>query len=280
MGSKENTSRHIPSKISTGIWAEAPDAQGNLATLCHGYDFYKDLLGRYSWNDLFFLLLKGELPSDKESSLLNLIMASLINPGPKDWAIVAAMTASVSQTTVGNSLLTGISALQGRYNGGLCIEKSMEMFRDAQLRVAEGESLSEFLPPLEKQYPDLPGYGHDRSERDKKAIRGVELIKGMNGNGAFLDLAVEMEKEFAARKNIWLTMPGVAAAVFLDLGFEPIAGHGLFIIASLPGVLAHVVEQMRKNGWNTFPFYDTPKYDAEKIKAMDADQRVYGGSDG
>lgn len=280
MGSEDNTSRHVPSKISTGIWAEAPDAEGNLATLCHGYDFYNDLLGRYSWNDLFFLLLKGELPSKQESSVMNIIMTSIINPGPKDWATVAAMTASVSQTTVGNSLLTGISALQGRYNGGLCVEKSMEMFRDAQQRVVEGENISELLAPLEKSYPDLPGYGHDRSERDKKAIRVVKLIKGMDANGEFLDIALEMEHEIAGRKKIWLTMPGVAAAVFLDLGFEPTAGHGLFVVSSLPGVLAHIVEQMKKGGWNTFPFYDTPKYDVDKIKDVDADQRAYGGMDG
>jgi citrate synthase len=280
MGLKENTSRRIWSRIRTRIWAKAPDGQGNMATLCHGYDFYKDLLGRYSWNDLFFLLLRGELPSKKESSILNLIMTGLINPGPKDWATVAAMTASVSQTTVGNSLLAGAAALQGRYNGGLCVEKAMEMFCDAKQRVAEGETISQLLTPLEKRYPDLPGYGRDRAERDRKAIRVVELIKEGNANGEFLDLALKMEKEIADRKKIWLTLPGVAAAVFRDLGFGPEAGHGLFIVSCLPGVLAHIIEQMDMGGWHTFPFYDAPKYDFEKIKELDADQKLYGGSDG
>ena len=111
-------SRHVPKRIETKIWADVPDENGKKTTLCHGYDYYNDILGRYSVSDILFLLIKGELPNSKQSSIMNILMTGNINPGPKDWSTVAAMTAAVSQTTVGNSHLAGVSALQSRYNGG------------------------------------------------------------------------------------------------------------------------------------------------------------------
>ena len=75
---KEKASRPIPSKIKTKVWAEIPNPENhnddNEITLCHGYDFYNDLLGRISWPDLLFLLMRGELPSKKESNILSLLI--------------------------------------------------------------------------------------------------------------------------------------------------------------------------------------------------------------
>jgi citrate synthase len=279
MGSQEDTSRQVPSKISTSIWADVPNKKGKESTLCHGFDFYNDLLGRYSWNDLFFLLLKGELPSKNEAVILNIVMSSIINPGPKDWATVAAMTASVSQTTVGNSLIAGISALQGRYNGGLCVEQSMEMLGKGLDIYKKDKNIPALVDRLESKYPDLPGYGLNYADRDQRAIRLVELVKMENIKWENLDLALQIEEEVAKRKKIWLTTPGAVSAILCDLKFSSQDGHGLYIVSSLPGVLAHIIEQMKKGSWNSFPFYDTPKYTPEKINDLDDEHKAYGGND-
>ncbi|MBU0995448.1 MAG: hypothetical protein KJ737_23370 [Proteobacteria bacterium] len=276
MSQASETSRRVPQKIETKIWANVADEKGHKTTLCHGYDFYNDILGRYSVSDIFFLLLKGELPDPKESSVMNILMTSIINPGPKDWSTLTAMTAAVSHTTVGNSLIAGISALQSRYNGGLCVEKSMEMFIDAAKYTEKKTKTPDLFQILKPQYPDLPGYGLDRHERDRKVLRLIELIKEENPEGAYLNLAIELENEISKIKKIWLTMPGVIAAILLDLGFKPLDGHGIFIVSSLPGVLSHILAQMKKGGWNTFPFYDTPEYNPENINELTENQKVYG----
>lgn len=271
------TSRFVPKKIETEIWANVKTDEGKNQIICHGYDFYNDILGRYSASEIFFLLIKGELPTSKQATIMNLLMTSIINPGPKDWSTVAAMTASVSHTTVGNSLIAGISALQSRYNGGLCVEKSMQMFLDSQKIYMDTNDIPHLVNTIESAYPDLPGYGRNRSEQDERAQKLKDIVREEDKTGEYLNLALEMEEEIHKNKTIWLTTPGVVSAILLDLGFEPRDGHGIFIVSSLPGILSHILAQMKKGGWNTFPFYDTPKYNPTKTNKLSETQKVYGG---
>ncbi len=276
---KEKTSRPVANKIKTEIWADihhqSEEKLDNEITLCRGYDFYNDLLGRYSWLELFFLQLRGDMPSKKESSILNIVMSSIINPGPRDWATQAAMTAAVAKTTVGNSLISGLSVLQGRYHGALCVENAINMFQDADSIAAKNESLPKAISILQEKYPDLPGYGLYYSERDKRAIRLIELVKEEVGQGKYLTLALEIEKKVSREKGIWLTIAGAVAAVLTDLRFTPREGHGIFLISAAPGILAHLLEQM-KGDWNLYPFYEPPEYDGSRDMRLKNNQKIYG----
>jgi citrate synthase len=51
-----------------------------------------------------------------------------------------------------------------------------------------------------------------------------------------------------------LSLVGVAAAAFADLGMLPEQGEMLFLLLRLPGAAAHALEQ-RASGHKHFPFY-------------------------
>lgn len=275
----EDTSRPVAEKIRTEIWTDIPGKGENKfdreISLCRGYDFFNGLLGRYSWNDLLFLQIRGELPTKKESSILNIVMSSIINPGPRDWSTQTAMTAAVTRTTVGNCLTAGLATLQGRYNGGLCVEESIAMLREG-VNIREKNSILEIVRILEEKYPDLPGYGMYYSNRDKRPARLIQLIEEEKGKGKHLTLALEMEKEISEKKGIWLTIAGAVAAILADLDFSPQEGHGIFLISAAPGLLAHLLEQLQ-GFWNTYPFYRAPIYEGPESREIEDNQKVYGG---
>ena len=52
-----------------------------------------------------------------------------------------------------------------------------------------------------------------------------------------------------------LSLIGVAAAAFADLGMSPEQGEMLFLLLRLPGAAAHALEQ-RALGHKRFPFYE------------------------
>jgi citrate synthase len=52
-----------------------------------------------------------------------------------------------------------------------------------------------------------------------------------------------------------LSLVGVAAAAFADLGMLPDEGEMLFLLLRLPGAAAHALEQ-RASGHKQFPFYE------------------------
>ena len=56
-----------------------------------------------------------------------------------------------------------------------------------------------------------------------------------------------VEKSFAAaRKDLALDVDGAISAILADLGINPAAFNGIFMIARTPGLVAHVIEEQTR----------------------------------
>lgn len=278
--SKNNTSKKIATKINTKIWSEIPKNKSNPFAaetfLCHGYNFYEDLLGKFTWLELFYLLLKGELPDRKTSDILNILMSSIIDLGPRHWATHAAMTAAVTHTTVGNSLMSGLAVLQGRLDGALCVEKSMIMTKEINLCATKEKDFHNIYLQIANKYSDLPGYGLYFCEKDKRVEKLLEILKSHKFIGKSLKNNLKFEKIVLDKKGIGLTLLGVFSISLTDLGFNPKEGHGIYLLSAAPGLLAHLLEQM-EGDWNTFPFFEPPEYQGATDIHPEENQNSYDG---
>lgn len=265
---KEKTSHPLPDKIHTSVGAEVDDGERGWIHLCHGYDLYNDVLERYGWSELTYLHIRGELPTKNESARFDFILRSVINPGPTDWATQAAMTAAVTHTPVGNSLLAGLAVLQGRFHGALAVEKAMEMLGD--LTQQQGNYDDNFLSGILKSYPDLPGFDQPERVNGERIKKIIGLIPAISEPDDHLQAALQ----FAAKQGMALTKLGLFAAVLSDLGFTPRQGHGLYLIAAAPGILAHLLEQM-EGTWASYPFGSPLEYAGPKDRDLSENQRCY-----
>ncbi len=266
--SADNTSRPVTERIKTTIWKDEIADNGQPRSLCHGYDYFGALAGRYSWSELCYLLIKGELPNRSQIDLLNIAMSAVINPGPKHWATQAAMTTAVTKTTVGNTLLSGLSVLQGRYDGALAIEASMSM-----LKAAVEDNLK--ANDLIKQYPDLPGYDLPYGKKDFRVNDIYRVLQSHNHQGRYTLYALKLDEQLSQiPKQPSLTLTGLFAAMMLDLEFSVEEGHGLFLIAATPGLIAHALEQLKGN-WNDYPFYDAPEYSGVRDRQLEPEAYAY-----
>lgn len=275
--SSNNTSKPISKKILTEIWTEISGQDENPYSInnciCRGYDFYEELLGNFSWNELLYFLLKNEFPQEKVCKCLDILMSSIINPGPRDWSTQAAMTAAVTKTTVGNSLLAGLSVLQGRYNGALNIEQSMRMFYELVKNFKEF-NFKKILRQVNDNYQDIPGYGPYYSTKDYRVKLVLEKIIPLLSKSTYTDFALRLEKNLLKEKKIGLTINGLFSACLCDLNFTPYEGHGLFLISAAPGLLAHLIEQMKRD-WNEYPFHPTTTYKGHQNKKIAKNQKTY-----
>ncbi|MBI4619451.1 MAG: citryl-CoA lyase [Desulfobacterales bacterium] len=260
-GESIKSKREVAEKITTRIWYEKGKKDNRFypeKSICWGYDFYGDLLGRYSWTELLFLLLRGELPDEKENRILNYVMCSVMNHGPRDWSVRAGMNAAIGKTTIGNCLIAGLAVLQGSYCGAMDMEDAMRMFQKG-LSLLKEEGVEEAVLELLKEYPEIPGYGLLYSERDMRAVRLIELVKEEGFKEDYLRLAIEIEKIVVEKEQIWLTLGGTAGVILLDLGFTPEQGAGIFLLSGSAGILAHSLEQLPKD-WNEYPMYWNPEW--------------------
>jgi len=59
-----------------------------------------------------------------------------------------------------------------------------------------------------------------------------------------MQAARAVEKAFAAaKKSLPINVDGAIGAILADLGMDPAAFNGIFMIARTPGLIAHVIEE-------------------------------------
>lgn len=225
-----------------------------------GYNLL-ELAQKRSFVDVVFLLLSGELPTPEQSGLLETLMVSFINPGPRHPATRAAMNGGVGRTYNSHILPIGLSVLSGDHLGGGEVTAAMRFLRSQ--RNKDPRELVDHLCKELKQ-PDggdwhiAPGFGSRFGDIEPLPQKIATLLLGMAGCGSALQWGERFVRVLEPHRLGWLST-GVCAAVFCDLGFHPRVGAGLFQILSAPGILAHGLELANKP-MTAMPFLDAEHY--------------------
>lgn len=237
-------------RATTRIWQEVPaDENPYIAASCrcHGYDL-QELMRKRSFIDVFYLLFRGELPSQDQAELLEQLMIALIDPGPRHPATRAAINTAVGKTDPAHILPIGMMVLSGEHLGGIEVEAAMRFLRkrlsDDPQRVAE-ELLTAEQPPTEGDWHIAPGFGSRFGGIDIMPGKIATQLAQLPGSGQALAWGHTFARALHPRNMSWL-ITGVAAATLCDLGFHPRAASGLFQILSAPGILAHGLEYANK----------------------------------
>lgn len=200
----------------------------------------EDLARKKTFVETIFLLLKGELPTEKEMRMLNAILTSVIDHGP---GVASAMNARVSASAKNDlhtAVAAGILGLGGRH--GVVIEPAMRFFYDH----VEESDVAGLLKKMKEQKQYVSGYGHKIFEVDPRTQTLFALAKELDVYGKYARFAEQVEKTLnkASSKKLPLNADGAIAAILCDMGFDARAGNGIFVIARVPGLVAHVVEEM------------------------------------
>ena len=92
----------------------------------------------------------------------------------------------------------------------------------------------------------MSGFGHRVHTNDPRTKRLFALAEEAGVVGPHMEAALAVEQVFRdAGKPLPINVDGAIAAVLADLGFEPSVMNGIFMIARLPGLVAHADEEKR-----------------------------------
>jgi citrate synthase len=250
--------------MESRIWLEEPEPNNAFAcraAYCHGYDVYGEMLGNAGWADMLYLLFKGEAPSRSQVDALQVLAVALANPGPRDASVHAAMCAGVGGSPAAAALTAALSVGAGGAGG------AREVFRAMQAWQGSGKALEAWRAHFGEQaaHPaervDIWPQAEHPAGFDPLGVGTPTPVKQVLARLAMLDadsrcawLASNLaEMELASGHP--LSLLGVAAAAFTDLGMLPEEGEMLFLLLRLPGAAAHALEQ-RATGHKRFPFYE------------------------
>ena len=220
--------------------------------LTRGYN-QKDLIEKIRYSDMVFLLLKGRLPSIKEGRIFNHVLVSFCDHGVTPPSTQTARLVASSGSPV-NVAVAGALLSFGHKHAG-AIQKTMELYQskiDSLILThdqdIDNKQIAGVAIDIYNEYvignKKIPGFGHRYHDVDPRADKLMQLAIKEGFVGPHIKLALAVEDLVNQKKNIRLNVDGANAAILSDLGFEPELGLGVFIIGRMPGIIAHIHEEM------------------------------------
>jgi succinyl-CoA synthetase alpha subunit len=214
-----------------------------------GYDI-AELMGRTSFGAAVYLVLTGELPSMAIARLMDAILVSSIDHGVTPPSALAARSVASTGATLSASVAAGIMSIN-RHHGGAIEDCARQLKAIADRATSEAISIDEAaartLAAMREAGERMAGFGHRLHTKDPRTARLFELAREAGVEGVHMQTASAVEKAFSdAKKSLPINVDGAIGAILADLGINPSAFNGIFMIARTPGLVAHVIEEQTR----------------------------------
>jgi len=214
-----------------------------------GYDI-AELMGNISFGQAVYLILRGDIPDIQVGRLMEAILVSSIDHGATPPSALAARTVASTGANLSQSVAAGILSIN-RWHGGAIEDCARQLGRIIERGKIEGSSIGDAvtaeLAEMKARGQRMSGFGHRIHANDPRTRRLFELCDQAGVTGPYLDAARAVEKFFkASGKSLPINADGAIGAVLAQLGFDPAVMNGLFMIARMPGLVAHVAEEQAR----------------------------------
>ncbi|MCC8961606.1 citryl-CoA lyase [Bradyrhizobium sp. Pear76] len=216
----------------------------------------EELIGRIGFCEMIWLMLRGELPSPKQASLLQAALVAAVDHGPQAPSIAIARMAMTCGLGINNAMASAINAL-GDVHGGAG-QQCLELYEAIAVLTASGVSLSEASRQEIERRLDagehIPGFGHRFHGIDPRAGRLLALVAEVAGSdgvtGRFKQIGEAVEAALAQikGKTVPMNIDGATAVIYGELGLPSPLARGLFVLSRSVGILAHAWEQHEQGG--------------------------------
>ncbi len=206
-----------------------------------------EMMGKLSFSEAVFLILKGELPSREESEMMRAILVSSIDHGVTPPSVLSTRNVISAGNPLNAAVAAGVLTI-GDVHGG-AIERCAKILQEWGKRPDEAsiiakELVSDFIYKRRR----IPGFGHRLHETDPRTIKLFQIAQDLNFAKRHIQLAQAVEEELSRSlgRKLPINVDGAIAAVISDMGFDWRLGKGFFIISRVAGLVAHAYEEMTR----------------------------------
>ena len=210
-----------------------------------------ELIGRLSFSAATFLLIRGRLPAPGEARMMDAILCSVLDYGLKKPGTVAARYCVSANPSMVAGLATAVLSV-GEYTlapddaGRFIAESFAEANRNG---AADGAAAAAQIDRLRAAGRRVPGFGHPNFRfTDPRAQKLKQIAQDQGVWGPLCDWYEELHRAFtskAGKPEIVINEVGMMAAILAQMGFTPAEMTGIALLSSMPGVIAHISEEMQ-----------------------------------
>lgn len=221
--------------------------------IIRGYEL-KELIGRLSFSQTVWLVLKGGLPSEPQAKLLEAMLVACVEHSIGTPSAMATRLIASGGSPLNAAVAGGFLAL-GDFHGG-AIEGAAKLFQEA---VKNNKSGGQVVAALKAKGERVPGFGHRVLTIDPRAEKLTALAKELHLNGPHIKLAEDIfvvlnsavipstaRDPVQERKKLPLNIDGAMAAIISDLDFDWRIAKGFFMIGRVVGLIAHAAEEKQR----------------------------------
>ena len=215
----------------------------------------QQLIGRIGYAEMVWLMLRGELPTPAHGALLEACLVAAVDHGPHAPSIAVSRMAVTCGLPLNGAMASAINTLDDVHGGAgqQCMQLMLAIDEAASGGVADTATVAAVVDGFAAEHGKvIPGFGHRWHGVDPRSVRLLELVhlavaEGTIG-GRYAAIGRAVEGLLQQRKGVPIPMniDGITAAIFLELGFAPPLGRGLFILSRSVGILAHAWEQTQQ----------------------------------
>ncbi len=207
-----------------------------------------DLLGNISLGAGIYLLLSGELPTEPVGRLFEAILLSILDHGPTPASTLAASTVASAGAPLSSCVAAGVLAISKHHGGA--IEDCMKVLQlSVQTNANPDIAAAEIVERHAKADTRIPGFGHRLHHQDPRTVRLIQVAENLSLAGSHVRHARAIEAALTRHRGnpLPLNVDGAIAALLCDIHFPAAAANGIFMIARVPGLIAHALEEQSRN---------------------------------
>lgn len=214
----------------------------------------EELSGRVSYTDAIVLCVRGELPDEVESRVINAIFtAAMDHQFLNATAYAARVVVSANPDPVAG-IAAGVLSF-GKVTAGVpsYVVELIDSYYPGDDPDAYPEAAKRLVDDLRGRGERIPGFGHPLHDLvgDHYTFRSQLLYDRVKEFGLRVDRKLAFYEtahtEFRRQVNgrpIPINVDGLMGAIFAELGYAPVEVHALAPFTMLPGIVAHVVEEI------------------------------------
>ncbi len=215
-----------------------------------GADLCRDLIGKMSFTDYFWLLVTGQRPSAMASRVLDATLVAIAEHGLVPSVQASRMTLAAAPDAIQGAVAAGILGCGSVILGSSEAAGRLFLRIDALAReksLSLEDAASEIARELRAAKQAIPGYGHPlHKARDPRVARLFEVAAEARTPGRFIAIAEAVEKVLPGitGRDLRLNVSAAIPAVMLDVGFPAEALKGVPILARCAGLIGHLTEEL------------------------------------
>jgi len=232
--------------------------------LIHGYRL-DELMGKISYPQMIYLLIKGELPSENIGRMLDIMLVSSVDHGVTPPSTLAALTSASTGAPINAAISAGVLSINDFHGGA--IEKCMKtIVQIKKLSKDKNISLKEACVETAKSFREkkkrFSGFGHRIHTQDPRTVKLIDSAKslGISGENVEVLLNIQQAIKETSGKDLPVNVDGALAGLLLEIGMPVELANTFFIMARIPGLVSHIYEEkttqkpMRKINPSTYVY--------------------------